>query len=211
MGSWMNLPLMLLPAALACGLSGCSSSWGTAAIVAGGTAIGAQAPTNEIEQIYYVGIFDPHEQLPSQVYRLTVRGQASFISQTHFASGWVPASFVDSLGSNVTVDQGGNVQINKSSEDILANLSTGRRMMLFGPEGFREAPADQRLVIVMGSDPSQFFQGIEGAMGYAAQIKASTTQPANDTPTRDMATALKAASVEQGRLQDLQDDLDSGF
>ncbi len=165
------------------------------------------APTAEIHQIYYVGIFDPHEQLPPQVYRLTVHGQASFISLVRFASGWVPAPFVDSLGSSVSVDQENNLQFKKSSADTMAALTTARRMMVFGPEGFREVPKDQRLVIVMGQNPNAFFQGIDNAMGFAAQVKA-TTQPT--TQPSGMSSALKNASVEQGRLQDLQNDLDSG-
>ena len=37
------------------------------------------------------------EQVPPSVYRVRVKGQASFLSATKFASGWVPADLVDSL------------------------------------------------------------------------------------------------------------------
>ncbi|MBD3268427.1 hypothetical protein GF373_17305, partial [bacterium] len=59
---------------------------------AGVTWVGAQAPGNEIQQIYYLGVFDPHEQVPPQVYRITVRGQASAFSGVKYSSGWVHAS-----------------------------------------------------------------------------------------------------------------------
>ena len=62
-----------------------------------GTAYLAASPSNEIEQVYYIGIFDPQEQLPPQVYRIRVRGQASAFSRTRFASGWVRAEIADSL------------------------------------------------------------------------------------------------------------------
>ena len=37
--------------------------------------------------------------------------------------------------------------------------------MLFGPEGFREAPKDHRLVIVMGSSPDAFFNAMDNSLG----------------------------------------------
>src|SRR5437879_5604100 len=73
-------------------LSGCASPAGTYALGAvGATVLGAQSPNNEIEVIYYLGVFDPQDQLPPTVYRVRVHGQASFISLTKFASGWVRA------------------------------------------------------------------------------------------------------------------------
>lgn len=52
----------------------------------GTTLLGARTPANEIEQIYYLGVFDPQEQLEPMVYRVRVHGQASPISGMKFGS-----------------------------------------------------------------------------------------------------------------------------
>src|SRR5579872_7109720 len=172
-------------------LSGCATSGETVGLVGGLVALGAQAPTTEIQQTYYLGVFDPHEQLPPQVYRVRVHGQASFLGITKFASGWLPASMVDSLGTRVSFqDNGQDVSITKGESDANVSLTSGRRLMLFGPQGFREAPANQRLVIVMGIDPSQVFTGIDTALGKVAPLKAagpaSTTQPSTRPSATDV-------------------------
>jgi hypothetical protein len=41
---------------------------------------------------------------------------------------------------------------------------------MFGPEGFREAPAGHRLVIAMGSSPEKFFQAIDETLGHVASV-----------------------------------------
>ena len=137
------------------GLTACENIEGTVALgVVGATLVGAQSPSHEIQQIYYLGVFDPQDQLPPQVYRVRVHGQASFVSLVNFASGWVPANLIDSLGTTVSLNkQTGGVKFQKAGEDETAPLKTGRRLVVFGPEGFREAPADHRLVVVMGSSP----------------------------------------------------------
>ena len=124
----------------------------------GATLLGANSPSQEIQQIYYLGTFDPQGQLPPTIYRIRVHGQASFISFIRFASGWVPAHFIDSLSSSVNFKEqkSTSVSIDKGASETLAKLSTGRRLMQFGPEGFREAPRDHRLVIVMGCVPYRF-------------------------------------------------------
>lgn len=152
--------------------SGCGSTAGTIAAGIGGVAFLAHSPNNEIEQIYYLGVFDPQEQVPATVYRVRVRGQASAISFTRFASGWVKADLIDSLGTSIEFEENSeSVKITKSGDDLSASLKTGRRLMLFGPEGFREAPEDHRLVIVMGSSPEKFFQAIDESLGVIAQAK----------------------------------------
>jgi hypothetical protein len=71
--------------------------------------------------------------------------------------------------------------------------------MLFGPEGFREAPANHRLVIVMGSDPSAFFQGVDQALGIVAQA----TQSANAGPEieRLLWNDLARAQLQRERVE----------
>lgn len=166
------------------GISGCATPWQTGLAVAGGVGYAAQAPTTEMEQTYYLGTFDPKEQMPAAVYRITVHGQASMLNNTKFASGWVPARLVDSLGSQIEIANEGKdkaVQFTGSPEGTAATISPGRRMMLFGPEGFREAPADHRLVIVMGSSPDEFFRGADEALGRAKVDRTSKKEVLNKT------------------------------
>jgi hypothetical protein len=155
-------------AALFVMLAGCASPWQTFGLFAGATISGAYAPDREIEQIYYLGVYDPQEQVPPALYRIRVHGQASFISGVHFASGWVPAKVIDSLGGQVMTDPdnfGSALSITNGPDSYLSTLKTGRRLMMFGPEGFREAPRDHRLVIVMGASPEKYFEQIDKAMG----------------------------------------------
>ena len=152
-------------------LSGCAT---TAQDVALGTAIGtgvlARTPTNELEQIYYLGSFDPRGQLPPTIYRVRVHGQASAFSNVKFASGWVPAEVIDSLNRSVNF-KNGDVTITGGDGNPVS-LDLQRRLMQFGPEGFREAPANHRLVIVMGADPSEYFQAIDTALGQISKFDA---------------------------------------
>ncbi|MHC4481797.1 MAG: hypothetical protein ACYS1C_12635, partial [Planctomycetota bacterium] len=128
---------------------------------------GSRAPGHEIEQIYYLGAFDPQEQVPPAIYRIRVHGQASLISRTKFASGWVKSELIDSLNTNYSFDEeaGGTGMKLTQGQEGLANLQTGRRLVLFGPEGFREAPRNHRLVIVMGTSPEAYFKAIDKVLG----------------------------------------------
>ena len=131
---------VVLVAALGLTLAACDSKTGNITLGALGiTALGAGSASSEIEQIYYVGIFDPQDQLDPQVYRIRVHGQASLIGFTKFASGWVPASVVDSLGSSIgydkTTQQFKVTPTNGQSSDA---IQAQRKLVMFGPEGFRE-------------------------------------------------------------------------
>lgn len=156
-------------------LDGCATPAQTAGLaIAATTVAGAQTVSDEIEQIYYLGVFDPREQLPPTIYRVRVHGQSSIISRGKFGSGWAPAAFIDSLSARVkTTDEGNETRFSLDADQDqskLSTLKTGRRLMMFGPEGFREAPADHRLVIVMGADPSAFFEAIDTALGDLSQV-----------------------------------------
>ncbi len=174
----------------------------------GATILGANSPSQEIQQIYYLGAFDPQGQLPPTVYRIRVHGQASFISFVRFASGWVPARFIDSLSSDVSfgADKSTAVQIDKGASDKLAKLTTGRRLMQFGPEGFREAPKDHRLVIVMGSSPESFFSAIDESVGIIAQAQAEQRDNKLD---RQLFEALAALRDERESLNALDRQIDA--
>lgn len=170
------------------------------------TIVGGITPSNEIEQIYYLGVFDPYEQIPSTIYRVRVRGQASAFSNTKFASGWVPANLIDSLGTQASFNtQTGLVNIDKGDESLLASMTPERRMMLFGPEGFREAPKDHRLVIVMGVSPEAFFNAIDTSLGAIseAQKELRSTSLSND-----LFKALEKLKSEREALNRLEKDVE---
>jgi hypothetical protein len=192
-------------------LQGCHS---LAAQVTGGivgtTFLGARSVGSEIQQTYYLGVLDPESQVPTQVYRLRVHGQGSALGFTRFGSGWVPAAIADSLGTNISFDKDSSgPSIQSASKDSTAVLKPGRRLVLFGPEGFREAPADQRLVIVMGSDPSAYFQGIETALGNVAEGKAKqSAQQSSGQLNQSLFSTLTQLDQEREELEEFSKAID---
>lgn len=170
MGTFKDF-VMLATIFLAAAISGCANlnPAQEAGIVTG---YGARAPTNEVQQIYYLGVFDPREQIPPTIYRIRVHGQASAISGMQFASGWVPAAFADSLGGQISFDENGRVSFGEN-DGYDASLIEGRTLMAFGPEGVRKAPKDHRLVIVMGQDPQAYFSAIDETFGTLARVRDS--------------------------------------
>lgn len=163
----------MLPLLLMLNTTGCNSLPQNIALGAAiTTAVGAVIPGHDIEQVYYLGSFDPQEQVPPALYRVRVRGQASIISWMSFGSGWVPAELIDSLGSSVEINKAdGKIVMTKSGSAQVSKLQIGRRLMQFGPEGFREVPKEHRLVIVMGSNPEKFFAAMDEALGAVSQAK----------------------------------------
>ena len=204
-------PRIIIPALLVyCGLalSACENIQDTLTLgVIGATIVGGQAPTHEIEQIYYLGVFDPQDQLPPQVYRVRVHGQSSFLNTTKFASGWVPAAVIDSLGTGIGFNKDSNrIEITKGDKDELSKLKTGRRLVMFGPEGFREAPADHRLVVVMGASPEKFFAAIDETLGIVAQATQDASQGEKTAELdRKLFEALTRMKSERERLDRLID------
>lgn len=189
-------------------MMGCNTLEGNVAAGAlGATVLAAQSPNNEIEQIYYFGVFDPREQLPPAVYRVRVHGQASFMSTTRFASGWVHASIIDSLGTSLAFNKdSGRIEIGKVQEDELTGFKTGRRLMMFGPEGFREAPRDHRLVIVMGASPDKWFEAMDQALAVVAD---TMSEQRSAQLTSDLSDAIVAARAEQAALNTVKAGLDA--
>ena len=174
------------------------------------TVLGGRSPTNELEQTYYLGVFDPQDQLPPTIYRVRVHGQASFISVNSFASGWVPSEVVDSLATSISLDQG-RVKIEKAGSDDFKMFKTGRRLMLFGPEGFREAPANHRLVIVMGSSPDKFFNAVDQSLGVIAQATQGSTDGELDKLLFQALTQTRSERNQMDELaQDIKTDSTSG-
>ncbi|MDR4462721.1 MAG: hypothetical protein MRJ66_00485 [Nitrospira sp.] len=168
LNSWW---LLLLPmVSLTTGCNSLPQNVALGAVI--GTGVGAIIPGHDIEQVYYLGSFDPQEQVPPALYRIRVRGQASIISWMRFGSGWVPAELIDSLGSSVEINKkDGKIVMTKAESDQISKLTIGRRLMQFGPEGFREVPKDHRLVIMMGANPEDFFKAMDMALGSISQAK----------------------------------------
>jgi hypothetical protein len=176
--AWRASAPMLCAVVLAALASGCSHIPTRNSGIAAGVLAAAHMPTTQLQQVYYLGVFDPRDQVPPTIYRVRIQGQASLLNSTNFASGWVHASVLDSLSSSTTHEAtlkelGGKGGNGKNGDDKSA--LTGRRLIMFGPEGFREAPKDHRLVVVMGSDPSAFFSSIDRALGVVAEATQGAT------------------------------------
>ena len=99
MKAYWNHPVKLIALLLLTGFVTTGSTCSTSEIIGStvGSTVGfGRTPSNDLEQVYYLGVFDPKEQIPSTIYRVIVRGQASAISQMDFGSGWVPAEMLES-------------------------------------------------------------------------------------------------------------------
>lgn len=190
--------------------TGClSTEEGLVVGAAGLTAFGAQSPSHEVQQTYYLGIFDPQEQLEPTVYRVRLIGQASMLNRVNFASGWLPAQAVDNLGTKVEIDKKtGRVSVHPNAHGGTGGdeggFETGRRLIIFGPEGFRESPGNHRLVIAMGSNPDEYFRMVSEAMAVVADV----TQTPEDTEARsqlqqEILTKLRAISLDQDKTRKL--------
>jgi len=197
---------VVLAAALSLALAACDSKTGNITLGALGiTALGASSASSEIEQIYYVGIFDPQGQLDPQMYRIRVHGQASLLGFTKFASGWVPASVVDSLSSNIGFnDKSNQVTVTPATGSTQDAIQAHRKLIMFGPEGFRESPKDHRLAIAMGSNPEAFFDALNTSLGDATKLLAAKR---NDGLMRGLFEELVKLKAESGRLDDFARDL----
>lgn len=174
---WAGVPAALALAALG---AGCGEP--VVPIAVGGATLATAAlgmtPGPELKQVFYVGSLDPQGQLPPEVYRITVRGQASVISRTRFASGWVPAGLADTLTSNVSLDSSNGTVTTTGDERPVGSLANGRRLVLFGPDGFRDAPRDHRLVLTMGADADAYFDAINSVLGDVAAHRAANSNAA---------------------------------
>jgi hypothetical protein len=186
--------------------SGCSTE-GVVGGVGGATVFGAVSPTTDIEQVYYLGVFDPQEQIEPTVYRVRIRGQASALNAAKYGSGWVPAQLIDSLNTRIKFNKNtGRTEFSQGDEGTLSKLKTGRRLMMFGPEGFREAPANHRLVIVMGANPEAFFSAVDNVLGSVSQ---GQRDQRNSQLNKHLFEALLKTDTEIQRLGDLEKSIES--
>ena len=192
---------------LAAGFSAILASCGSLTVAErnltlGGTlAIGAGlTPATEIKTTYYLGMIDPLDQLPPTIYRVRVRGQASILSSTKFASGWLPAEVVDSI-TGVLKSNADKESIGASAGDRPSQLRPGRGLVLFGPEGFREAPRNHRLVIYMGTSPEAVEQAFAQALGTVAL---ATQGREADVLSADVFAALRLLDADMMRIADIK-------
>jgi len=162
--------------------------------------VAGMMPINEIEQTYYLGVFDPKEQIPPQIYRIRVHGQSS-LGGGQFASGWVPAEVIDTLNLSSGTNDSNNPHLlgNKGS----GNFLRGRNLIAFGPEGFREVPENHRLVMVMGNNANEFFDAVSTALGKVTDIKIKAKAI---TLNNEVFLALTDLLNEKQRLADFNDD-----
>jgi len=109
----------------------------------------------------------------------------------------------DSLTSRIEYDEKGTLGVSKSS-NAPVSLQTGRRLILFGPEGFREAPRDYRLVIIMGTDPSKYFQSVSDVM---SKVAAGGRTTENSALVTSILLALTKAESDKDDLQRILDGL----
>lgn len=196
------LPVLLLAAILflhtGCGLT---TSEKVSLISAGAIVGGLHTPGSEIRQVYYLGVFDPMDQVPPLVYRLRVHGQGSFISRTKFGSGWVPAAFVDTLGTTMNFSDKNTIELDGLSEyEGESSFLQGRKFVVFGPEGFREVPKEHRLAIVMGTRPQEFFESMDLALGTIAE---QIDIDAQSELTSELAMAYAGTVRNRDALEDL--------
>jgi hypothetical protein len=154
--------------------------------VVGGTLLLAGTPAQDMEQTHYLGVFDPQDQLPPAIYRVRLRGQASLISSAKIQSGWVPAGIADSLSTNLSA-----FGESSTAGALPDQLKVGRRLVAFGPDGFREAPANHRFVVVAGSTPEAFFQAASQVLGDVANAR-------DGAATRVLRTEILEALVALG-------------
>ena len=105
-------------------------------------------------------------------------------------------------------EKGTELEFTTGDASRQAKLTPGRRLMLFGPEGFREAPANHRLVIVMGSNADSYFESIEKVLGAVAAAKREQALTPEERQG-DVIKRLLELSEEQGRIQRLKADFDA--
>jgi len=192
--------LSLLPMAMV--LTGCDTiPHRNQAILAAGVVAASVTPSFDLEQTYYLGSFDPAGQLPPTLYRIRVRGQSSMLNQTKFASSWVPAEVVDALTGSAKLDvKSGGVKVERDTDTSFNINDSGRRLMQFGPEGFRTAPKGHRLVILMGSSPEMVEQAFSTALGTVALAANGASGNAVD---RDALKALLDMGRDKAQLQSI--------
>ena len=95
---------------------------------------------------------------------------------------------------------GRNVKIERDADSNFNINDSGRRLMQFGPEGFRSAPKGHRLVILMGSSPEKVEQAFSTALGTVAL---AANGASGSTVDRDALKALLDMGRDKAQLQSI--------
>lgn len=190
-------------AAVLAGTAGCTTEqalWGAGAT----TVFGAASPGNEIEQTYYLGVFDPLEQVPPSLYRIRVHGQASALSRTRFASGWVPAPLADALDTRFEFDgESGRLTTERASQSQaildrkrLDAATTAAAEAKGNRDGAIEAQAKALSALVDKLTESKFTETLRTATGEAAaaQFLAKAAEQASESAPERRAAAKAAGA-----------------
>jgi len=147
-------------------------------------ALVAGCSTN-VKTTHYLGVFDPQEQVPAELYRITIEGNAGVFSKVNYATGWVPANAADLLSVDVRPSQDGKIEI---TGDQSKTVTVGARRQFFeiGPTGVATQPEDGRFVVVMSSNPDYFFKKV----GMLSRF--GTDDSANEASRRALMSTIQA-------------------
>lgn len=118
----------------------------------------ACVPTR-IHTIHYLGVFDPQDQVPPELYRIDISGRAGAFSNVKYGSGWVPARQADLLVQDIRPDDQGRISVT-GDETRTVSVTPRRRFFEIGPFAVATEPDDGRFVVVMSADPDYFFKKI---------------------------------------------------
>src|SRR5262245_17305602 len=92
-----------------------------------------------IRTTHYLGVFDPQEQVPAELYRIQIDGDASWASNVKYGSGWVPASQADLLTYDVRPNTQGKFEITGGTSAPV-DVRARRRFFEIGPTGVSTEP-----------------------------------------------------------------------
>ena len=162
---------------------------------------------------HYIGVYDVEEQTTQELYRITIKGTATALSKTDYASGWVPSEAADLLGNQIGFDKdNGEIKMSQN-KDLLPEgriLPPTRRYYEMGPMGVTQNPQDGRFVIVMSSNPDHFFKkmaaltkygqeedGQQAKAGSYAKMTSDLNEKRVKVKSDISATQLKLAEIER--------------
>lgn len=144
-------------------------------------------------EYYYLGIYDAQEQLPQEMYRFRLAGYGNPFTKVKFASGWLPAAMVDPIDSDLSFGSNdGKVSYSSTAGDgARSTFKSFRPFYIFGPEGFRKAPQDHRLCIIMSANPEKIFQMAERFAGRKDESVVRNEQTASFNVTKRQLAAIE--------------------
>jgi len=156
----------------------------------------------KVRTTHYLASFDPEDQVPPELYKIQIRGDASAFSNVKYGSGWVPASQADLLEVDVRQNDQGRVEITGNSAKGVS-VTARRRFFEIGPAGVSTQPQDGRFVVVMSANPDYFFQKLGMLTRFGkddSAVDASKTALLGIVGEKQVATAKALAATKQELL-----------